>query len=700
MQAYRWIRWTSLGIAAATGAAGAQAQEEATEVASAAAIEGSVLQNAQGQVYEPAYFTQFAPRNALDMVRRVPGFTIEDGNRGQRGLGQANQNVIVNGERFSSKSDSLRDQLRRIPAADVLRIEIVDGNALDIPGLSGQVANVVYERAGTAGQFTWNTGFRPHNTDPQLFGGEVSVTGSSGALNYTVALANENNRFGADGPNIVTAADGSLIEEQFIRFAGKFDNPSVSTNFTYDFGGETIGNLNLRYGEDFFRRDEPETGLQPSGLLRTRESFAEETGPEYEIGADIELPFGPGTLKLIGLERFERDDFTTTVIDRFSDGSDPTGSRFDQVNEAGERIGRAEYGWNMWGIDWQVSGEAAFNRLNRASRLFEVQPDESLLELDFPEGTGGVTEDRYEAILSSSTQLTPKLSLQVTAGGEYSKIEQTGSAANSRTFQRPKGSVGLTWKPEDDFDVSLEIRRRVGQLSFGNFLASVNLNDENQNGGNNTLVPDQSWNFDLEMNRALGDLGSVKLELRHALFEDFIDFFPLPGGGEARGNVGDATRTQLELNATINGDPLSLAGTRLEVRAVQRWMSITDPFTGEDRGFSNDINSLLEMDFRHDVPSTDWAWGTGLFTNNPEGYSRRSEVGREWEGPVFANLFIEHKDVLGMTARATYANVLGARNRFERTVFDGDRPDAPILFAEALDRRIGPIFRFSVSGNF
>ena len=147
--------------------------------------EAVVAESAPGsaRTFEPAYFSQFAPRNALDMVTRIPGFTISGGNnQGQRGLGQATQNVIVNGERLSSKSDSVEDQLRRIPAVDIIRIEMVDGNTLDIPGLTGLVANVIYKSNGASGQFRWTTGFRPHNTEAQLYGGEISLTGSSGAL--------------------------------------------------------------------------------------------------------------------------------------------------------------------------------------------------------------------------------------------------------------------------------------------------------------------------------------------------------------------------------------------------------------------------------------------------------------------------------------------------------------------------------------
>lgn len=690
----------ALALALATAPAPLLAEDDAVDATATAVPEGSLVTDGQGQVYDPAYFTQFAPRTAFDMVSRIPGFTIDDGNQGQRGLGQANQNVLVNGQRFSSKSDSLFDQLQRISAGDVLRIEIVDGTALEIPGLSGQVANVVYKSTRTSGQFRWRSGFRPYNTEAQLYGGEISVTGRNGKLGYTVSLSNENNRFGADGPTIVSDAGGAVIEEQYNKFSGKYDNPKLATSFSYDFGGGVLGNLNLSYGADFQEITEPETGIYASGLVRTRDFLLDDQGPKYEIGGDIAFPAGPGTLKLIGLERFERDEVTTTLVDRFNDGRDASGFRFEQTGKIGERIGRFEYGWRMWEADWQVSGEAAFNRLNLASRLFELDPSENFVELPFPGGNGGVTEDRYEGILSISKQLTPTLSLQFTGGAEYSKIEQTGSAANSRSFQRPKGSLSLTWKPRDDFDITIEARRKVGQLSFGDFLASVSLQNDNQNGGNNGLQPDQSWNLDAEINKGLGPWGSAKLVVRQAWFEDFVDFFPLANGGEARGNIGDAKRLHVELNTTLKGEPIGFNGARLEIKAVKRWMDVTDPFTGENRPFSYDLNSLLELDFRHDIPGSDWAWGSGLFTADNAPYSRRREVGRDWEGPTFMNVFIENKDVFGLTVQALVGNILGARNKFERTVFDDDRPGADVAFEEDRNRRIGPIFRFTVSGSF
>ena len=657
--------------------------------------------NGDAQVFEPAYFAQFAPRNALDMVDRIPGFSISGGNdQGQRGLGQATQNVIVNGERLLSKSESVRDQLRRIPATDVVRIEILDGNATSIPGLTGQVANVVYTSNGASGQFEWTTGFRPHNTEAQLFGGEISVIGSSGALDYTVSLSNENNRFGADGPVSITDRDGALIESQYSKLSGKFDNPKISTAFSYDFGGDVTANLNLSYGSDFFSRKEPETAIDSAGVTRTREALVEEDGPEYELGGDIQFPFGPGSLKLILLERFERDNYSSSVIDRLSDDSPPRGFRFEQTNGAGERIGRLEYDWKLWGADWQLSGEAAFNRLDRRSRLFELAPGGEFVQLAFPQGNGGVTEDRYDASLSISRSLSSNLSVQVIGAMEFSTIEQTGFAANSRSFKRPKGSFAATWKPRDDFDISVTLAKRVSQLSFGDFLASVSLNNDNQNGGNNELVPYQSYNVEIEANKTFGAWGSLKLEARKAWFEDFIDWFPLPGGGEARGNIGDADRLHLQANATINLDPLGFRGARVDLEVVKRDMNVIDPFTGLNRPFSYDQEGSFEIDFRHDVPGTDWAWGANLDHFDQAPYACRFEIGREWEGKVFGSLFIEHKDVLGLTVRARANNLLGARDYFRRTVFDGPRPEGAVRFEEYRSRRIGPIFRLTVSGDF
>lgn len=57
--------------------------------------------------YDAAFFVAFAPRSALDIARRVPGFALELGNSDIRGFAGAAGNVVFNGARPSSKAESL-----------------------------------------------------------------------------------------------------------------------------------------------------------------------------------------------------------------------------------------------------------------------------------------------------------------------------------------------------------------------------------------------------------------------------------------------------------------------------------------------------------------------------------------------------------------------------------------------------------------
>src|SRR3712207_6930707 len=102
------------------------------------------------------------------MLRSVPGCTIREATQ-ERGLGTATGNVLINGQRISGKSNDVLTELGRIPAENVTRIEILDGATLDIPGLSGQVANIVAKSGGAmSGQYAWEPSFRQRNTDPVL----------------------------------------------------------------------------------------------------------------------------------------------------------------------------------------------------------------------------------------------------------------------------------------------------------------------------------------------------------------------------------------------------------------------------------------------------------------------------------------------------------------------------------------------------
>lgn len=655
---------------------------------------------ADRQVYTPADFTRFAPRNALDMLQQVPGFTILASEQ-LRGLGQATGNVLINSQRPSSKSDDIFVQLGRIPADNVTRIEIVDGGTLDVPGLSGQVANVIVRADAFSGQFAWRPNFRAHYTRFNYLQGEVSASGRSGPVQFELGLANDGGGGGAGGPTLITSAAGVVTESRDDRFRSTLDQPKLSGRAIVDGPGSMVATLNASYQRIYNRYNEDGIRSSPGQPDRLRSVRQKADGWNREFGADIDLAVGPGRLKLIGLDRFSHEPYRQTIITAYADGAPSVGDRYAQVGDLKETIGRAEYRWKMLGGDWQLSGEAAFNSLDNVAELATLDAATgAFVTTPYPQGTGGVDEDRYEALLSYSRPLSSTVSLQIVGGAERSTIAQTGPGGLTRSFFRPKGTLSLTWKPSADFDISAKLRRRVLQLSFYDFLARVFLDNETENSSNADLVPQQDWSLEVEANRRLGAWGSTKVRLIYRDVQDYVDIVPVGATGEAVGNIPRAKAGAIDWTATIQFDPIGWKGAKLDTRVLLQRSSLADPLTGIDRQYSNFTDTLIEGTLRHDVPGSDWAYGGSLEYSHNQPRYRLNEIDRLYEGPVWDSLFVENKDVMGLTVRASVTNLINARSRRERTVFVGRRNTTGVSYHEYRDRLIGPIFEFSVRGTF
>src|SRR5437773_11853333 len=89
--------------------------------------------------YPASYFALAKPNTAFDMIARLPGFTFDPG-QSVRGFGGAAGNVLIDGERPATKADTLDNILKRIPAASVLRIDLIRGSA---PGVDMQARTVL-----------------------------------------------------------------------------------------------------------------------------------------------------------------------------------------------------------------------------------------------------------------------------------------------------------------------------------------------------------------------------------------------------------------------------------------------------------------------------------------------------------------------------------------------------------------------------
>lgn len=290
----------ALALAFALTPAPALAQDDAAE---GSATEASTATGVE--VYTPADFERFKPRNALDMLNQVPGFALQQQDQG-RGLGQANQNVLLNGERLASKSDGVAEQLSRISASRVVRIEIGEGSALGIPGLSGQVANVITKRGEVSGRFEYRAMARPDYARPSYGGGEISVSGSSGNIDWTAAYSHGVGRGGAGGNRgaLITNGTGTLTEtrDSLIWFKGEF--PQLTGRLKWTGPDGTIANFSANYSRQYIDFSNDEYRHPVGGVSVLRDFDNRERGYSYDVSGDVDFAFGPGRLKLIGIERF------------------------------------------------------------------------------------------------------------------------------------------------------------------------------------------------------------------------------------------------------------------------------------------------------------------------------------------------------------------------------------------------------------
>ena len=708
--------WLAGGCLVVPGAA--LAADESPPVATdqtANMIEGEPREGAgERSIYLPEDFAQYGPRTALDMLQQVPGFTIDDpqtgngnggggnnNNQDTRGLGQASGNVLLNGARFTSKSDAITDQLARIAAEDVVRIELVDGATLDIPGLSGRIANVIaLNSEEISGQFEWKGELRGRYAESSPKGFIGSISGSTGRLTYLAAFENDPFNGGAEGYNIVTYADGT-VENRSNGIRPSRQRPKVSGTLQYDGASGWVASLGGSYHWEKFNVTEPEFWTPASGGPQASEIVSVVSPEEgYEINGELGFGLGPGRLTLIGLFSKQDDEFAQQGIIDLADGNSPTGTRFEKVADSSEKILRAEYGWGMLGGDWQLSAEGAYNALDQVAVFGTLAPTGEYVLAPFAPGTGKVTEDRYEALLFHGRPLTGSLTFQVTAGGEYSKIAQTGSNALARTFLRPKGSVGLAWGPAQGTDISLRLSREVGQLDFDDFLGQVNIGDSNTNAGNNELRPEQKWVAELELAKNFGGLGSATLTFFGNKITDYVTIVPLENGRESIGNIPSAKEYGVNFLGTLRFDELGMRGGKLDIDATIQESSLTSLVTGESRGFDRyePINVLVR--YRHDFPGTNFALGGEYEYTNFDPYYRVAEFGFEYNRKNDLQLFIEHKDLLGLTVNFGARNLLHGDVVLERVITDGPRDVAPFLFSEDRRREVGTIYTFSVKGSF
>jgi hypothetical protein len=649
----------------------AQVAAPAPGDSAAAPIAQPTTGNSSRQTYDAAYFTQFAPANALQIVARVPGFSIESTDDGVRGFAAAAGNVVINGQRPSAKSESLDTILARIPASRVLRVEVAPGEQFGAEYAGkAQVLNLVLTAGGgLAG--TIEGGVLRDYSGKILAEGGVSALLRTGKSTFNVALRFDNDRTTEEGYDRVTALpSGALVE--YRRKVNRINDPngSISASWAYDDGAFRTANLNARVALDRFRLDQTSDVTPASGPVRDDRLSQRYRTENYEIGGDVTRPFAGGGIKLIGLAtQRDRRNADRSYL-RVNGGVIGGFEQFlDDVSS--ETLLRAVWsrpnatGWNI-----EIGAEGVINRLASRVDLFSLGGG-NRMRIDLPVDDAVVKEYRGEAFVNAGRALASNLRLDLAATYETSRLTVTGDAEAERALSFLKPRAVLDWRPGNKWRLQLSVQRTVAQLQFEDFISSAELTNDRVNGGNAELLPQRAWESLLTVERPIMGDGLVKLELGYNRMEKVQDRILTPEGFDAPGNLGTGHLYLARARVDTPLGKFGIKGGRLTLYASYVGTSVIDPYTGQSRRFSGNNDFVAEANFRQDLGK--FAWGFNVSGATAGSFYRQNEVDRNYSVPPYVTAFAEYRPDRRTTLTLSVDNLTGMPARRERTFFAPDR---------------------------
>lgn len=631
-------------------------------------------------VYEAGFFSTFSPINALQIVARVPGFTLEQGDQEVRGFGGAAGNVVINGRRPSAKSDTLEGVLQRIPANRVLRVEVGRGDLFgaEFAG-KPQVANLVLTDAGGLAGNVEGTVYRDY-TGKLFPEGTASALLRRGPSSLNVAVGVKNDYTSDQGfDRLTAAANGSPVE--FRRKFNRSENPNGYLSAAYEItrGENRVAHLNARVARDRFGLTQFSDVFPAAGPIRDDLLTQRNRLHSQELGGDYSTPFAGGVVKLIGLatrkQRLNRDAQFFRVESEVVDGL--TQRRDDDRAETLVRVVWNKTATDGWSIETGVEG--VLNKLVSRVDLFSLGAGTTPVRIDLPVDDATVEETRGEVFVNAGRGIAKNLRLDVGVTFEASELSVTGDAEARRVLRFLKPRATLDWRFGKDWHAQASLKRTVAQLQFEDFISAAELGNERVNGGNAQLLPQRAWEALAFLEKpVLGD-GLVRLELGHNRISLVQDRVPTPEGFDAPGNLGDGELYLARARVDTPVDKLGIPGGRVSVLASYIKTSVQDPYTGRDRIFSGNTTFFATVSFRQDFRK--FAYGFELEGGTSTIFYRIDEIDDGRSGIPYITAFAEYRPSPKTTITAGVNNATAAPSIRRRSFYDPDRrtPEPSVL---------------------
>ncbi len=716
-----WKKVAALAVSAMALAQVARAQQPQSPQAPQQPAPTSTPTSDQAvQTFEPAFFARFNPVTAEDMVRQLPGFTIDEG-EDLRGFAATAGNVLVDGQRPATKTEISRE-LARISARDVLRIELIGAAAagdIDVRGYT-ELANVVLRPAAQMQtSTTWAATTRYYEQGRQGF--QIAANRAWKTDDFGFRLGVQATSLGEreEVDAVFATAAGTPTRRQAEFYQQQSGELQITGAGNWTPTARDTLNLNFRVAPRLYTLNAA-ANVQlangtPIGAISL--DYEEKDIWYVDLGGDWEHRFSSANaVKLITVNRLvnwrPQQILTQNLI------IPPQGQAVDNSdNRAGEHVVRGV--WTVrphpaHTVELGLEGAYNYRRVNRESLVGPIGGP--YFPLAVPVASTKVEEERIEASVTDVWRMSQQLTLEAGFNYEASTISQSGDAVNERDFTYPKPRLVLTWTPNPVDQWRLSLVRDVSQLDFGDFATGLDSISTTANVGNPNLEPEKSWKAGAQWKRPIGQRGSISLTGFFDKIEDTQDFISpsFAPGRTAVGNIGDGERWGGRIEATFPLDAVGVANGLLKINAGAQESSVTDPLTGEEREISLETEYDWSIDFRQDIPSMKIAWGgnfssalqmTPIGTVLPPGPHTQYRVDRieatdPGEGDL--DLFLETTRFLGgALVRLTAANLFDAEKEVERLFFTPSRiPPGDFTSTEVRDSTYGRTLTLTIAGAF
>lgn len=582
-------------------------------------------------IYEADFFAQFNPITANDMLARIPGVNIEGGgwsggNEG-RGLGTGG-NLLINGQRIAGKDNSAADQLERITAAEVLRIEIIrdTSGALNVRG-SGEVINIILAEVPSRSSTQVQLVQRLSHDDTYEVGGNIGWSAQLGNFQTLINIEHRPQYVNRDDREVRISPTGEVLGTLFEEDIRDQDEQRVSANMSYDSGPHRV-QLNGQFSTSSFPRNVDRDFIDffdgvALDSIETEQIANEESS--WELGGDYEYSFANGSrLAFLFVANNAVRDF---VRERFV--AEPSAAPLsknlfiDSQSERQEVILQTNYNFSLsQDQSLRVGFERALTQSDSAlfiaNRSGTGPASEQFGGLALNESSSNlgtlVEELRYEGFAFHNWTLNSKSSLESSVVFETSEITQSGADSKTRDFQFWRPSFDYRYNITNNFRFRGTLTRNVSQLSFSAFAATANESDRDIDGfaGNSELEPETSWQYQAELEYRLpNDAGVVSSSVFYTDIDNRIGRINATIDPDrpqsATGNVGPAKEYGWTSRASIRLDGFSLPNAIVSLRLNVLDSEILNPFINEK--IRTDNRGSANFEFRHDLTSLNLSYG-------------------------------------------------------------------------------------------